>query len=115
VGGEAKRAQGGRSGRARASVSRSSNDRADNRNDSYHTSNPFTNLTNIVSALTTLVQLDVYSLSRESLQRMLPAAPATAPVTDDREFHYRFSMAYVRALPEAQRPVERESFGELTV
>jgi len=80
--------------------------------DSYHTANPFTNLTNIVSALTATVQLDVYSLSRESLQRMLPAAPTIAPPKDERQFQYRFSMAYVRALPEAQRPVEREVFGK---
>jgi len=59
-----------------------------------------------------MVQLDVYSLSRESLQRMLPAAPTTAPPKDERQFQYRFSMAYVRALPEAQRPVERELYGE---
>lgn len=68
--------------------------------------------------------LDVYSLSRESLQRMLPA-PATngsangqrtptasAPAADTRQFQYRFSLPYVRSLPEAQRPVEREVFGE---
>ena len=88
--------------------------------DPIHTSNPFTNLSNIVSALTTIGHLDVYSLSRESLQRMLPA-PSTngstsngfsSAVRDDRQFQYRFSLDYVRALPEAQRPVEREVFGE---
>ncbi|WVR07987.1 hypothetical protein IAU60_005030 [Kwoniella sp. DSM 27419] len=93
--------------------------------DSTHTSNPFTNLSNIVSALTATGHLDVYSLSRESIQRMLPAAPAgenqangggvaarpPPPPSDKRQFQYRFSMAYVRNLPEAQRPVEREVFG----
>ncbi|WVF68535.1 hypothetical protein IAT40_003303 [Kwoniella sp. CBS 6097] len=103
--------------------------------DPTHTSNPFTNLTNIVSSLTTTVQIDVYSLSRESIQRMLPrqtennsatngsgsgsgggrpAAPPPPP-EDKRAFQYRFSMAYVRSLPEAQRPVEREVFGPFPV
>lgn len=90
--------------------------------DSIHTSNPFTNLSNIVSGLTTIGHLDVYSLSRESIQRMLPApadeahnppraAPPPQPAADNRQFQYRFSMAYVRNLPEDQRPVEREVFG----
>lgn len=39
-------------------------------------------------------------------------APALRPPTDTRRLEYRFSLAYVRALPEAQRPVEREVFGE---
>ncbi|WWC92881.1 uncharacterized protein L201_007843 [Kwoniella dendrophila CBS 6074] len=95
--------------------------------DPIHTSNPFTNLSNIVSQLTTIGHLDVYSLSRESIQRMLPAeanpsngsssrsaAPPPAPV-DTRQFQYRFSMGYVRNLPEAQRPVEREIFGPFSV
>ncbi|WRT69780.1 uncharacterized protein IL334_006771 [Kwoniella shivajii] len=93
--------------------------------DPIHTSNPFTNLSNIVSALTTIGHLDVYSLSKESIQRMLssnksasngsrPAAASPAPV-DTRQFQYRFSMAYVRNLPEAQRPVEREVFGPFPV
>ena len=91
--------------------------------DSIHTSNPFTNLSNIVSALTAIGHLDVYSLSRESLQRMLPAPPTNGSSStsigiklvprDDRRFQYRFSMKFVRALPEAQRPVEREIFGTL--
>ncbi|WWC73618.1 uncharacterized protein I206_107590 [Kwoniella pini CBS 10737] len=93
--------------------------------DPIHTPNPFTNLSNIVSQLTTSGQIDVYSLSKESIQRMLPAEsantngssqrPAAPPMpvipTDTRQFQYRFSMAYVRNLPEAQRPVEREVFG----
>ncbi|WWC65913.1 uncharacterized protein I303_108535 [Kwoniella dejecticola CBS 10117] len=97
--------------------------------DPTHTSNPFTNLSNIVSQLTTSGQIDVYSISRESIQRMLPpetsirntngsastrpsAPPPESPTpADTRQFHYRFSMAYVRNLPEAQRPVEREVFG----
>ncbi|WVQ96076.1 hypothetical protein IAU59_003177 [Kwoniella sp. CBS 9459] len=94
--------------------------------DPTHTSNPFTNLTNIVSSLTTTVQIDVYSLSRESIQRMLPRKPDSAngnsrstvpppPPEDKRAFQYRFSMAYVRSLPEAQRPVEREVFGPFPV
>ncbi|WVQ84522.1 hypothetical protein IAT38_006676 [Cryptococcus sp. DSM 104549] len=87
--------------------------------DSIHTSNPFTNLSNIVSGLTTVGHLDVYSLSRESIQRMLPqsdsapqrqAAPPPPPA-DTRQFQYRFSLAYMRSLPEGQRPVEREIFG----
>lgn len=67
--------------------------------------------------------MDVYSLSRESIQRMLPAqsqpngnangtSQPPAPPADSRQFQYRFSMQYVRNLPEAQRPVEREVFGE---
>ncbi|TYJ57957.1 hypothetical protein B9479_001313 [Cryptococcus floricola] len=89
--------------------------------DSIHTSNPFTNLSNIVSGLTTIGHLDVYSLSCESIQRMLPAAPSNdvgeqrsappKPKVDNRQFQYRFSLAYVRNLPEGQRPVEREAFG----
>lgn len=81
-------------------------------------STPFARLSDIVSTLTTIGQLDVYSLSRESIQRMLPAermngaSAAAEPPRDTRAFQYRFSMAYVRALPEAQRPVEREIFGE---
>ncbi|KAL7425207.1 hypothetical protein Q5752_000895 [Cryptotrichosporon argae] len=82
-------------------------------------SSGFAKLNDIVSALTRLEQIDVYSLSRESLQRMLPqpangAEPRTdspRPPPDTRQFQYRFSMAYVRNLPEAQRPVEREVFG----
>ncbi|KAK8849741.1 hypothetical protein IAR55_005076 [Kwoniella newhampshirensis] len=94
--------------------------------DPTHTSNPFTNLSNIVSALTTIGHLDVYSLSRESIQRMLPQTPANGssrpaasaplpPPVDNRQFEYRFSMAYVRNLPEAQRPVEREVFGPFSL
>jgi CD2 antigen cytoplasmic tail-binding protein 2 len=37
---------------------------------------------------------------------------STPPVKDTRSFQYRFSMGYVRSLPEAQRPVEREMFGK---
>lgn len=40
------------------------------------------------------------------------AAVPSPPAVDNRQFEYRFSMAYVRNLPEAQRPVEREVFGE---
>lgn len=90
--------------------------------DSINTSNPFTNLSNVVSGLTTIGHLDVYSLSRESLQRMLPestsrdspagnSTPAVRPPPDTRQFQYRFSMTYIRSLPEGQRPVEREIFG----
>ena len=39
------------------------------------------------------------------------SAQNTPPVRDTRSFQYRFSMGYVRSLPEAQRPVEREVFG----
>ena len=91
--------------------------------DPTHTSNPFTNFSNIISGLSglpALAQVDVYSLSRESIQRMLPpeavngtasGAPQRPPPTDDRQFQYRFSLAYMRSLPEGQRPVEREIFG----
>jgi hypothetical protein len=92
---------------------------------SITTANPFTNLSNVVSGLTTIGHLDVYSLSRESLQRMLPASkePSSAtsgpsaprPPPDTRQFQYRFSMTYIRSLPEGQRPVEREVFGESAV
>ena len=95
------------------------------RSDRDSESSPFTQLTNIVSSLSNMRQLDVYSLSRESIQRMLPAVgngatgngaarsgQSAPPVRDARSFQYRFSMAYVRSLPEAQRPVEREVFGE---
>ncbi|WVO18513.1 hypothetical protein L204_106232 [Cryptococcus depauperatus] len=87
--------------------------------DAIHTSNPFTNLTNIVSGLDKIGHIDVYSLSRESIQRMLPQ-PLNNPTThstsvpskpDNRQFQYRFSMAYVTNLPESQRPIEREVFG----
>ncbi|WWC95439.1 hypothetical protein V866_002302 [Kwoniella sp. B9012] len=95
--------------------------------DPTHTSNPFTNLSNIVSQLTTIGHLEVYSMSKESIQRMLPAEasstngsssrPNAIPATpvDTRQFQYRFSMAYVRNLPEPQRPVEREVFGPFPV
>jgi CD2 antigen cytoplasmic tail-binding protein 2 len=82
---------------------------------------PFGRLTAIVSGLQAIGQLDVYSLSREAIQRMLPreeTAPAVAPARpppDNRAFQYRFSLAYLRTLPEDQRPVEREVFGELSV
>lgn len=92
--------------------------------DSINTANPFTNLSNIVSGLTTIGHLDVYSLSRESLQRMLPdstsrgpsagnGTPPVRPIPDTRQFQYRFSRTYIRSLPEEQRPVEREKFGKL--
>ncbi|EIW71409.1 hypothetical protein TREMEDRAFT_67751 [Tremella mesenterica DSM 1558] len=92
-------------------------------NDPTHTSNPFTNLSNVISGLTALGQLDVYSLSKESIQRMLPSSstngssnpPRVAPPQDDRQFQYRFSLAYMRNLPEAQRPVERELFGPFAI
>lgn len=51
------------------------------------------------------------------MQRMLPSTsssesvPSPTPIKDTRAFQYRFSMVYVRALPESQRPVEREVFG----
>jgi len=78
---------------------------------------PFAKLSTIVADLTAIGTLDVYSLSRESIQRMLPREPEAErpapppPPTDTRAFQYRFSLAYMRSLPEAQRPVEREVFG----
>ncbi|GMK56609.1 hypothetical protein CspeluHIS016_0304490 [Cutaneotrichosporon spelunceum] len=82
---------------------------------------PFGRLTAIVSGLQVIGQLDVYSLSREAIQRMLPreeTAPAAAPARpppDTRAFQYRFSHAYLRTLPEDQRPVEREVFGPFSL
>lgn len=79
-------------------------------------SNPFIKLSGIVSGLQAIGRLDVDSLSREAIQRMLPReaepAPPPRPPTDSRTFQYRFSLAYMRSLPEGQRPVEREVFGE---
>ncbi|BEI90454.1 uncharacterized protein CcaverHIS019_0305240 [Cutaneotrichosporon cavernicola] len=82
---------------------------------------PFGRLTAIVSSLQAIGQLDVYSLSREAVQRMLPreetasaAAPARPPSVN-RAFQYRFSLAYLRTLPEDQRPVEREVFGPFSL
>lgn len=53
------------------------------------------------------------------MQRMLPAPASAPPPTsvprpppDNRQFQYRFSMTYIRSLPEGQRPVERELFGQ---
>jgi len=81
-------------------------------------------MSNIVSGLTTIGHLDVYSLPREQLQRMILSAggkdstapsngsPAPRPPPDTRQFQYRFSMTYIRSLPEGQRPVEREIFGQ---
>lgn len=85
--------------------------------------NPFARLSTLISDLTSLGHLDVYSMTRESLQRMLPAEPqhtrsqeTSAPGgqgrVDMRAFEYRFSKGYLNALPPAQRPVEREVFGE---
>lgn len=91
---------------------------ADRYNSDPAHANPFTKLSEIVSQLTAIGQLDVYSLSREAIQRMLPRQPeperpsAPALPQDTRQFQYRFSMAYMRTLPEAQRPVERDVFGE---
>ena len=54
-------------------------------------------------------------MTRESLQRMLPAEPAKAPEpikVDIRAFEYRFSRVYLDKLPPAQRPIEKETFGE---
>ena len=97
----------------------------DSRGETAKGAYPFTKLSDIVSVLTAIGHLDVYSLSRESIQRMLPAPPApgangsrsehvtwTAPA-DDRQFQYRFSMRYLQSMPEAHRPLERETFGEV--
>lgn len=41
------------------------------------------------------------------------AAPNTQPVpADTRAFEYRFSKKYLSSLPEGQRPLERDIFGE---
>ena len=98
----------------------------DFRGESATQTNPFTKFSDIVSALTAIGHLDVYSLSRESIQRMLPAAPAptvngsgsehaTRIPPDDRQFQYRFSMRYLSSMPEANRPIERETFGQIFI
>ncbi len=61
-------------------------------------------------------------MTRESLQRMIPAPPPTgeAPASAStptqqiptKTFEYRFSKPYLASLPPAQRPIEREVFGE---
>lgn len=84
----------------------------ENRDPAHPHSNPFTHLSEIVSAMTAIGHLDVYSLTRESIQRMLPASTAApAPAFDERKFQYRFSKDYLATLPAEQRPVEREIFG----
>jgi CD2 antigen cytoplasmic tail-binding protein 2 len=99
----------------------------------------FARLNDLISSLTSLGHLDVYSMTREAMQRMLPpdaprpepstsqnpsrpisnnlrdgrAAPNTQPIpTDTRAFEYRFSKKYLSSLPEGQRPLERDVFGE---
>lgn len=58
-------------------------------------------------------------MTRESLQRMLPREgaaqqpSAAAAAQEIRLFQYRFSKSYLASLPADQRPVERETFGEL--
>lgn len=78
---------------------------------------PFGRLSNLVSELTSFGHMDVYSMTRESLQRMLPREAAQAPAAPQeiRLFQYRFSKAYLASLPAGQRPVEREVFGESDV
>jgi CD2 antigen cytoplasmic tail-binding protein 2 len=99
----------------------------------------FARLNDLISSLTALGHLDVYSMTREAMQRMLPpdapsaapstsqnpsrpisdtlqpgrTAPNTRPIpTDTRAFEYRFSKKYLASLPEGQRPLERDVFGK---
>ncbi len=60
-------------------------------------------------------QVQAQSQPQSSASIAASAAPAAPTPRDTRAFQYRFSMGYVRALPEPQRPVEREVFGELPV
>ncbi|KAJ9101912.1 hypothetical protein QFC19_004993 [Naganishia cerealis] len=103
-----------------------------------HHQSPFARLNDLVSSLTSLGHLDVYSMTREAMQRMSPPdAPRPAPSTsqnpsrpisdglrdgraargtqpippDTRAFEYRFSKKYLGSLPEGQRPLERDVFG----
>lgn len=92
---------------------------------------PFDKLTSLTAELTALGQLDIYTMSREQLQRLLPpparpaaeaaplaAAPSVAPqgppappADDGSRYEYRYTMDYLRSMPEGERPVEREIFG----
>jgi CD2 antigen cytoplasmic tail-binding protein 2 len=78
-------------------------------------STPFDRLSTITTDLTAMGQLDLYSMSREALQRLLPRPPppqqSAPPLDDGTSYEYRFSMDHLRSLPEAERPVEREVFG----
>jgi CD2 antigen cytoplasmic tail-binding protein 2 len=87
----------------------------------------FDRLSALTSDLTALGQLDIYSMSREALQRLLPAPPRPSgssaempsagaasqppPPDDGASYEYRFKMDYIKSLPEGERPVEREVFG----
>jgi len=104
--------------------------------DSTHAapSHPFNRLSELITSLQSLGQLDVYSMTRESLQRMIPAessAATNAPIDTTgtaravaangdssqqaaaqmKAFEYRFSKPYISGLPPDQRPIEREVFG----
>lgn len=84
---------------------------------------PFERLSTLTSDLTALGQLDLYNMTREALSRLLPppppppasepAAPSIPrpPVDDGSTYEYRYSMEYIRSLPESKRPIEREVFG----
>ncbi|KAJ9108888.1 hypothetical protein QFC21_000209 [Naganishia friedmannii] len=103
-----------------------------------HHQSPFAHLNDLVSSLTSLGHLDVYSMTREAMQRMAPPdapvpAPSTSqnpsrPITDGLQvgrsvqsthpvpadtsaFEYRFSKKYLSSLPEGQKPLERDIFG----
>lgn len=90
----------------------------------------FDRLSALTSDLTALGQLDIYSMSREALQRLLPtptkasgsasretpsAGTSSQPPDDGASYEYRFRMDYIKSLPEDERPVEREVFGSLNV
>ncbi|KAL7416061.1 hypothetical protein BDY24DRAFT_253566 [Mrakia frigida] len=96
---------------------------------STHHDSPFERLSTITSDLTALGQLDLYSMTKEALQRLLPPPPPTStrppppsssssgpppsapPPDDGSQYEYRYTMDYIKSLPEAEKPVEREVFG----
>lgn len=97
---------------------------------SHASASPFERLSTLTSDLTALGQLDLYSMTKEALQRLLPPPPPTStrpppssssssgppplnPSADDGStYEYRYTMDYIKSLPEGERPVEREVFGE---
>jgi len=99
-----------------------------------HHDSPFERLSTITSDLTALGQLDLNSMTKEALQRLLPPPPPTStrpppsssssssgppqsapPADDGSQYEYRYTMDYIKSLPEGEKPVEREVFGESRV
>lgn len=107
--------------RAGSSSTEPSSTTSSTNHSSKTTSSDFDRLSALTSDLTSLGQLDIYTMSREALQRLLPPPPP-APTTqagasrppppdDGATYEYRFKMDYIKSLPEGERPVEREIFG----